>query len=116
MDTWETYKWFTKVADFYVYYKRYPSRFSSPIYSDLDENWRSKSEDDEDLTLSIRKPFSEIIMRMEMTFVILCFHFSRKPIPFFPIKIIVIAILYGEVDIIDHNFSFIWIRALLEWP
>lgn len=116
MDTWEIDEWFTKATHFFVYYEQYPSELSSPIYSDLDENWSSDSREEEELTLSIKALLFEIIIGLEMTFVILRLYFSWKRIPFFFVKIIFNAILYGEVDITDHNFSFIWTRTPPEWP
>lgn len=64
----------------------------------------------------IRAPYLEIVAWFEMMFVLLCFQFSRELIPFFSTKIKVTATLYGEVDIMDYNFSFLWKVALSALP
>lgn len=107
MEQWKIEEWFSEDADYFVFY----DRLTSPLFSNLDEGWSSDSTFEEDFSLTTKAPYLELIFRLKMIIIIIRLQITREFIPFYPTRVTVTSTLYGELDVGDHSFSFLWIAT-----
>lgn len=108
MDPWEDEGWSLGASNFFVF--QFHDSLS-PIFSDIDDDWTSDSTLEDNFAMSTRAPHLEVIACIDMIIIIVRLQFTQKLTHFFPAKVTAIAILYGELDLLDHTFSFLWKAA-----